>query len=185
MGPIGCPKTPSNSPEKSSSGMQPTQRTYDMVSLCFMLYSLRFTGVCSLNTNVSEHSVCSIFIVEYVWTSAKPHTPANHTEESIQQSEHGESLKSRKSPYSLCIRTFLFTAVCVFGTKKKITGNWYAIACVIQGYYKRNRHFQCCIETKLLDFAKILTWFYSTCFYVYMTKLQIFYVWAFFVTRQI
>jgi len=26
-----------------------------------------------------------------------------------------------------------------------------------QGYYKRNRHFQCCIETKF-------TWFCSTCF---------------------
>jgi hypothetical protein len=26
--------------------------------------------------------------------------------------------------------------------------------------------------------AKILTWFCSTCFLVYMTKLQMFYVWA-------
>jgi hypothetical protein len=29
------------------------------------------------------------------------------------------------------------------------------------------------------DLAKILTWFCSICFYVYMTKLQMFYVWAF------
>ena len=43
----------------------------------------------------------------------------------------------------------------------------------IQGYYKRNRQFQCCIEKKI---AKILAWFCSTCFQVYMTKLQMFYV---------
>ena len=24
------------------------------------------------------------------------------------------------------------------------------VNCIIPGYYKRNRHFQCCIETKLL-----------------------------------
>jgi len=29
------------------------------------------------------------------------------------------------------------------------------------------------------DLAKILTWFCSTCFEVYMTKLQMCYVWAF------
>jgi hypothetical protein len=34
------------------------------------------------------------------------------------------------------------------------------------------------------DLAKILTCFCSTCVYIYMTKLQMFYVWAF-VTRQI
>jgi hypothetical protein len=31
----------------------------------------------------------------------------------------------------------------------------------------------------IIDLAKILTWFCSTCFYVYITKLNIFYVWAF------
>jgi hypothetical protein len=33
--------------------------------------------------------------------------------------------------------------------------------------------------------AKIVAWFCSTCFKVYMTKLQMFYVWAFFQTTDI
>ena len=35
------------------------------------------------------------------------------------------------------------------------------------------------------DLAKILTWFCSTCLSVYMTKLQMFYVWAFCHTTDI
>jgi hypothetical protein len=35
------------------------------------------------------------------------------------------------------------------------------------------------------DLANILAWFYSTCFYVYMTKLQMFYVWIFCHTTDI
>jgi hypothetical protein len=35
------------------------------------------------------------------------------------------------------------------------------------------------------DLAKILTWFCSTCFLVYMTKLQMFYVSAFCHTTDI
>jgi hypothetical protein len=32
---------------------------------CRMLYSGLFTSVCSLNANISEHLVCSIFIGAY------------------------------------------------------------------------------------------------------------------------
>ena len=42
----------------------------------------------------------------------------------------------------------------------------------IPGYYKRNRHFQCCIETKLL-----MIWpKHLHGFVVHVFKLQIFYV---------
>jgi hypothetical protein len=37
-------------------------RIHEQVSLCRMLSSALFHGFCSLNVNVSEHCVCSIFI---------------------------------------------------------------------------------------------------------------------------
>jgi hypothetical protein len=55
-----------------------------------MLSSGLFTGVCGLNANVSEQTVCSETL------AFKPQTPVNKPVESIRHSEHGESLKSRK-----------------------------------------------------------------------------------------
>jgi hypothetical protein len=37
-------------------------------SKCHLLPSGLFTGICSLNVNISEQSVCSIFIGEQVWS---------------------------------------------------------------------------------------------------------------------
>jgi hypothetical protein len=74
--------------------------------------------------------------------------------------------------------------VCVLSSAFRLLLNIANIT--IQGYYKSNRHFHCCIATKLLMIlAKILTRFSSTCFSVYVTKLQMLYVWAFCHTTDI
>ena len=82
---------------------------------CCMLSSGWFPGVWIVYADVSEHSVCSIFIGRQVRVGAfythlpayedgtecsetsayKIQTPGNHPKESIQHSVHGESLKSR------------------------------------------------------------------------------------------
>jgi hypothetical protein len=66
-----------------------------------MLSSGPFPGVCSLNANVSEHSVCSVVILmkmEQTQCSEtlkfKLQTSGNNPEESIRHSKHGESVKS-------------------------------------------------------------------------------------------
>jgi hypothetical protein len=68
-----------------------------------MLSSELFPGVCSLNANVLEHCVCSMFIGEWGRTQCsetlefKLQTPGNNPEESIRHSKHSESLKSTKT----------------------------------------------------------------------------------------
>jgi hypothetical protein len=42
--------------------------TWDINEVCRIFSSWLFPGVCSLNVNVSEHPVCSIFIGEWVWS---------------------------------------------------------------------------------------------------------------------
>jgi hypothetical protein len=67
-----------------------------------------FTGVCNLNADVSKHSVLSVPPIKLEHTECsemltfKQQTPVNHTEESIQYSEEGESLKSRIK-YLVCV----------------------------------------------------------------------------------
>jgi hypothetical protein len=81
---------------------------------CRMFYFGLFSGVWDLIANVSEHSVCSIFIGEWVrsvtgrrnWNedgtnsfsetlAIKLHKPENNPKENIRHSRHCESLKSR------------------------------------------------------------------------------------------
>jgi hypothetical protein len=71
-----------------------------------MLSSGWFIGVCSLNANVSEHCLFNLHTyppmkMEETQCSKtlafKLQTPVNHPEESIQHSEHGESLKLGRS----------------------------------------------------------------------------------------
>jgi hypothetical protein len=56
---------------------------------CCMLSSGWFTGICSLNVNVSEHTVCSIFIGDdgtvFEKLAHEIKTPGNHPKEIIQQ----------------------------------------------------------------------------------------------------
>jgi hypothetical protein len=67
--------------------------------ICFMFFSGQFPGVLILYVDVSEHSVCSIFMEKtecFETSEYKIQAPGNYAEESIQHSEHGKSLKSRK-----------------------------------------------------------------------------------------
>jgi hypothetical protein len=73
-----------------------------------------FPDDCSLNANVSEHSVCSIFIGEWYRLAYenemlvfKFQTPGNNSKENMQRLKHGESLKSRIYFY-LVRNSFLF-----------------------------------------------------------------------------
>jgi hypothetical protein len=93
-----------------------------IIHTSYAFFSRWFIGVCSLNANLTEHSVCSSFIGR--WIIHK---------KSIRHSEHSESLKSRiHKTFQCSYRTRnhdVAISIWVSGTAKEVdktlTNSWY------------------------------------------------------------
>jgi hypothetical protein len=92
-------------------------------------------------------------------SAVEPRVPLSNT--------HFDMMTSLTKLQMRCIptNTTSSSATYISATCKRSSHKENTDVMTIHGYYKRNRHFQCCIEKKLLMiWPKYFTWFCSACF---------------------